>query len=213
VPEELRIAFHRDLAEIDSQVVQLLALVGEGLAAATDALLSGDAEVARALMEREGLIDSLYHDVERLVQQQLARQSPMATDLRFLLSVLRIVPELERSHDLAEHIARRGMRGLSSELSPRVRGIIEQMGRIGVEMWRSAADAWIERDADVADRLDDQDDELDELLVSLTAELVSGSTPVPVVLEMALVGRFFERLGDHAVNVAKRVRYLARGES
>ena len=201
------------MSEIDSKVVQLLALVGEGLAAATDALLSGDAEVARALMEREGLIDSIYRDVEHLVQQQLARQSPMATDLRFLLSVLRIVPELERSHDLAEHIARRSMRGLTSELNPRVRGIIGQMGRIGVDMWRSTADAWIERNPDIAERLETQDDELDELLVSLTAELVSGSTPVPVVLEMALVGRFFERLGDHAVNIAKRVRYLADGEA
>src|SRR4051794_25880161 len=200
------------MAEIDSQVVQLLALVAEGLAAATDALLSGDSDLARALMEREGRIDTLYHDVELLVQQQLARQSPMATDLRFMLTVLRIVPELERSHDLAEHIARRSMRGLSAELSPRVRGIIEQMGKIGVEMWRSAADAWIERNADVADRLDHSDDELDELLVTLTAELVSGSTPVPVVLEMALIGRFYERLGDHAVNICKRVRYLARGE-
>jgi phosphate transport system protein len=211
VPEELRTAFHRDMAEIDAHVVQLLALVGEGLAAATDALLSGDAAVAAALMEREGLIDDLYRDVERLVQQQLARQSPMATDLRFLLSVLRIVPELERSHDLAEHIARRGTR-LSGELSPRVRGIVEQMGAVGTEMWRSAADAWIERSFDTAERLDAQDDILDELLVSLTAELVSGSTPVPIVLEMALVGRFYERLGDHAVNVAKRVRFLARGE-
>jgi len=212
VPEELRTAFHRDMAEIESQVVQLLALVAEGLAAATDALLSGDSDVARSLMEREGRIDTLYHDVELLVQQQLARQSPMATDLRFLLTVLRIVPELERSHDLAEHIARRSMRGLSAELSPRVRGIIEQMGRIGVEMWRTAADAWIERNADVADHLDHSDDELDELLVDLTAELVSGSTPVPVVLEMALIGRFYERLGDHAVNICKRVRFLALGE-
>src|SRR4051812_16701348 len=199
------------MAEIDAHVVQLLALVGEGLAAATDALLSGDSAVAEAMIEREGLIDSLYLDVERLVQQQLARQSPMATDLRFLLSVLRIVPELERSHDLAEHIARRATR-LTGELTPRMRGIVGQMGAIGVEMWRVAADAWIERSFDAAERLETQDDVLDELLVSLTAELVSGSTPVPVVLEMALVGRFYERLGDHAVNVTKRIRYLARGE-
>src|SRR5436190_8980541 len=130
--------------DIDSHVVQLLALVAEGLAAATDALLSGDSDIARALMEREDLVGALYRDVERLVQLQLARQSPMATDLRFLRTVLRIVPELERSHDLAEHIARRATR-LTGELSPRVRGMVEQMGAIGVEMWRSAADAWIER--------------------------------------------------------------------
>src|SRR3954447_23817651 len=201
------------MAEIDAHVVQLLALVGEGLAAATDALLSGDAAVAAALMEREGLIDDLYRDVEQLVQQALARQSPMATDLRFLLSVLRIVPELERSHDLAEHIARRATRGLHTELTPRVRGLIEQMGRIGVDMWRAAADAYIERDPEAADKLNETDDELDELHVSLTAELVSGQLSVPVVLEMALVGRFYERLGDHAVNIANRIKYLASGES
>src|SRR5438034_831974 len=77
VPEELRRAFHRDMAEIESQVVQLLALVAEGLGAATDALLSGDSDLARALVEREHRIDGLYHDVEQVVQQQLARQSPM----------------------------------------------------------------------------------------------------------------------------------------
>ena len=200
------------MAEIDGQVVQLLALVGEGIAAATEALLSGDVDIAKDLMARDHLIDDVYRQCEHLVQQSLARQSPMATDLRFLLSVLRIVPELERSHDLAEHIARRATRGLAGELTPRVRGLVEQMGRIGVEMWRTAADAYVERDADVADKLNETDDELDELHVSLTAELVSGQLSVPVVLEMALVGRFYERLGDHAVNISNRVRYLARGE-
>jgi phosphate transport system protein len=211
VPEELRTGFHRDLREIDDKVVQLFALVGEGLAAATDALLSGDVETAKTLMERDDLIDSLYLDVERLVQHQLVLQSPMAADLRFLISVLRIVPELERSHDLAEHIARRGTRGITGELTPRVRGLLGQMGRVGVAMWREAADAYVERDASAADTLTDADDEMDELHVSLTAELVSGNLTVPVALELALVGRFYERLGDHAVNIAKRVRYLAGG--
>ena len=211
MPEELRTAFHRDMREIDGKVVQLFALVGEGLAAATDALLSGDVDMARALMERDDLIDSLYLDVEKLVQHQLALQSPMATDLRFLVSVMRIVPELERSHDLAEHIARRAVRGLTSGLSPRVRGLLEQMGRVGVEMWRAAADAYVERDGTAADKLHSADDEMDELHVSLTAELVSGSVTLPVALELALVGRFYERLGDHAVNITNRVRYIAEG--
>ena len=211
VPEELRTAFHRDLREIDGKVVQLFALVGEGLAAATDALLSGDVDVARSLMERDDLIDSLYHDVEELVQHQLALQSPMATDLRFLVSVMRIVPELERSHDLAEHIARRAAHGLTSGLSPRVRGLLEEMGRVGVEMWRAAADAYVERDGSAAQRLQDADDEMDELHVSLTAELVSGTLTLPVAIELALVGRFYERLGDHAVNITNRVRFIAEG--
>jgi phosphate transport system protein len=78
-------------------------------------------------------------------------------------------------------------------------------------MWRMAADAYADRDAEVAVRLNERDDEVDELHVSLTAELVSGQLTMPVALEMALVGRFYERLGDHAVNIGERIRYIAEG--
>jgi len=209
--DETRVAFHRDLDEIDQKVVQLFALVSEGVGAATDAFLAGDREAAKSLMDRDKVIDSLYTDVEELVQRQFALQSPMAKDMRFLLSVLRIVPELERSGDLAEHIAQRAARGLSTALTPRIRGLVEQMGRVGSEMWREAADAYVDRDGEVAVRLNERDDELDELHVSLTAELVAGQLTVPVALEMALVARFYERLGDHAVNIAERISYIAEG--
>ena len=206
--DETRVAFHRDLDEIDQKVVQLFALVSEGVGAATDAFLAGDREAAKSLMDRDKVIDSLYTDVEELVQRQFALQSPMAKDMRFLLSVLRIVPELERSGDLAEHIAQRAARGLSTALTPRIRGLVEQMGRVGSEMWREAADAYVDRDGEVAVRLNERDDELH---VSLTAELVAGQLTVPVALEMALVARFYERLGDHAVNIAERISYIAEG--
>jgi phosphate transport system protein len=211
VPEPLRTAFHRDLQRIDEQVLRLFALVSEGLAGATEALLDGDREAARALVARDEMLDRLYVDIEGLVQRQFALQAPMAVDLRFLLSVLRIVPELERSGDLAEHIAQRAVRGLTGELTPRVRGLIEQMGRTGVEMWRASAEAYAERDGQAVARLKEQDDELDDLHVSLIAELASGKLSIPVAIELALVGRFYERLGDHAVNIAARVRYLATG--
>jgi phosphate transport system protein len=126
--------------------------------------------------------------------------------------VLRIVPELERSADLAEHIAQRAVRGLTPELTPRVRGLIYEMGRVAVEMWQAATDAYTERDADARERLNEQDDELDDLHISLTAEISSGKLDIPVVIEMALIARFYERLGDHAVNVAGQVRYLATGD-
>ena len=184
----------------------------EGLAAATDALLSDDREAAKALRAQDKLIDSLYLDVEQLVQHQFALQSPMARDLRFLLTVLRMVPELERSHDLAVHIARHAARGVASELTPRIRGLIEEMGRIGVEMWHTVAEAFRERNAEKAEGLEERDDELDELHVSLTAELGSGKLSLPVVMEMVLVARFYERLGDHAVNIARRVVFLVRGD-
>ena len=213
MPEELRQEVHRDLERINRQVVGLFALVGECVAGATDALLSGDREAAKVLVARDQMIDDTYRDIEELVQRQLSLQSPMARDLRFLLTVLRIVPELERSADLAEHIAQRAVRGLTPELTPRVRGLVDQMGRVAVELWHAAADAYAERDADANERLNEQDDELDDLHVSLTAEISSGKLSIPVVIEMALIARFYERLGDHAVNVAGQVRYLATGDT
>ncbi|TML91452.1 MAG: phosphate signaling complex protein PhoU [Actinobacteria bacterium] len=212
MPEELRQEFHRDLERINRQAIGLFALVAECVAGATDALLSGDREAAKVLVARDQMIDETYRDIEELVQRQLSLQSPMARDLRFLLAVLRIVPELERSADLAEHIAQRAVRGLTPELTPRVRGLVDQMGRVAVEMWHAAADAYAERDADARERLNEQDDELDDLHVSLTAEISSGKLSIPVVIEMALIARFYERLGDHAVNVAGQVRYLATGD-
>jgi len=210
---ELRSAFHRELQKIDQQVRQLFALVSEGVAGATDALLAGDRQAARDLVARDAMLDSLYLDVEEIVQKQFALQAPLATDLRFLLSVLRIVPELERSGDLAEHIAQRAARGITAALTPRLRGLIQQMGRVGVELWQKTAHAYDQRDPAAAQRLRELDDELDDLHVSFIAELASGTVSVPVAIELALVGRFYERLGDHAVNIAARVRYLATGSA
>ncbi len=207
---ELRIAFHQSLDEIDGHVTQLFALVTEGLAAATDALLSGDREAGRAVVQKDIVVDELYRRVEELTLREVALQGPVASELRFLLSVLRIVPELERSGDLVEHIAVRAARGLDQELTPRIRGLVAEMGRVGVELWRMAADAYGERDGGAARRVATADDELDELHTGLTAEIASGSVSLPVAIEMALVGRFYERLGDHAVNIARRMEYTGR---
>lgn len=211
MPGELRTAFRRDLEAIDQQIVELFALVGDGLAGATDALLADDRAAAIALVERDKLIDGLYKDVEAMVVRDLALQAPVAEDLRFLLAVLRMVPEIERSGDMAEHIAQRATQGLAAQVTPLARGLVERMGRIGVELWQAAADAYIDRDATVADHLDARDDELDALHARLSDELASGAIPTAVAIEMALVARFYERLGDHAVNVARRVRYLVTG--
>src|SRR3954466_12832616 len=142
MPENIRVEFHKDLEEIDQKVVQLFALVAEGVAKATEAFLANDREAAESLADADAVIDQLYCDVEELVQRQFALQAPMARDMRFLLSVLRIVPELERSGDLAEHIAARATRVLNTELTPRVRGLVEQMGVVAAAMWRASADAY-----------------------------------------------------------------------
>jgi len=210
-PTPLRRGFHRQLDVIDGKVTELFALVTAGLAAATDTFLAGDRESARAVADRDELIDSLYHDIETLVERSLLLQAPVASELRYLLSVLRIVPELERSGDLVEHIASRAARGIGLELSPRIRGLVDRMGEVAFELWRRAADAFADRDPDAADRLDRLDDTLDDLHTQFIAELAAGGVALPVAMEMSLVGRFYERLGDHAHHIAQRVRYLAQG--
>ena len=206
---EHRQEFQRELEAIESKVIELFAMVAEDLPGATDALLSGNDDVIQALTEREKVIDALYPEIENLVNREIVLQSPVASDLRFLLSVLRIVPELERSHDLVVDIAHRANHILSQDLSPRSRGLVERMGSLASVMWRQAADSWYQRDRSAAVALSELDNEMDELHASLIAELASGQMGIPVTMEMTLVARFYERLGDHAVNIARRVVYLA----
>jgi phosphate transport system protein len=134
-------------------------------------------------------------------------KAPVADDLRFLLSVLRVVSELERSHDLVD-IARRADHILSEDLSLRTRGLVERMGRLASDMWRQAADSGYKRGRSAANELSERDDEMGELHASLIAELASGRMALPVTMAMTVLARCYERLGDHAVNIARRVIYL-----
>src|SRR6185437_1797043 len=206
---EQRQEFERELEAIEAKVIELFAMVAEDLPGATDALLTGNSEVIKALTEREQAIDALYPEIEGMANREILLQAPVASDLRFLLSVLRIVPELERSHDLVVHIAATASHALGSDLTPRAKGLVARMGDLAAEMWRKAADSWYQRDRSVAGALALQDDDMDELHSSLTAELASGQMAVPVAMEMAMVARDYERLGAHAVNIARRVVYLA----
>ena len=206
---EHRQEFTRELEAIEAKVIELFAMVAEDLPGATNALLSGDNQVVRVLAERDKVIDALYQEIEELVNREILLQAPVASDLRFLLSVLRIVPELERSHDLVVDIARRADYILSDELSPRARGIIERMGDLVCDMWRQAADSWYKRDRSTAFKLGERDEQMDDLHASLVAELAAGGMSLPVTMEMTLVARDYERLAAHAVNIARRVIYLA----
>ncbi|SRR6266508_2887249 len=204
--------FQGELAEIEAKVMRLFALVSESLAGATDTFLAGDRASALAVADHDLIIDELDRDIEHLVQRTLALQAPVATDLRFLVTVLRIVPELERSGDLAEHIARRAAQSQGTELSPRLRGIVEQMGVIAGEMWRAVADAFVDRDAVAVIRLEEHDQRLNRLRTELYDRLATGEVSCRAAVEMALVGRFYERLGDHAKHIARRIGYLALGD-
>src|SRR6188472_840321 len=145
-PQELRIGYHRDLDAITQKVVRLFALVCEAVAAANEALFGDDADALAAVRAGETTIDSLMVELETDIERLLLLQAPMANELRYALSIIRIVPELERSGDLAEHIAKRAGSGLAAQLTPTARGQLERMATVAVQIWRSAADAFIDRD-------------------------------------------------------------------
>ena len=127
--------------------------------------------------------------------------------LRHLVGVLLILPELERSGDLAEHIAQRAVTNLGVEMSPLSRGIVQRMAEVALEMWRDAADAYGDRSSR-ATSLAEDDEEIDILHDRLTREIAAETMPTAISAQVTLVARFYERLGDHAVNLARRIEML-----
>jgi phosphate transport system protein len=196
------------LEEIDRKFVRAFALVGEGIAGATHALLAGDREAAKELVKRDEEVDRLTHDIAVLAQGRLVSGGGTADERRELIAFLRMLTDLERNGDLAEHIARRAARGLGVEMSARSRGLVDRMGEVATQLWRNTAEVFAERSAEGAAMVDDLDDEMDDLHVTLTAEIVAGDMPVPVAIELAMVARFYERFGDHAVSLARRMGAL-----
>ncbi|MGD1012373.1 MAG: PhoU domain-containing protein [Acidimicrobiales bacterium] len=194
-----------EIAIIERHMIQLFALVENAVAGATHALVSADHEAARNLVAADADIDSLYQHLEASVHERLLDRNTTSEETQYLLAVLGMLPELERSGDLAEHVARRATRNLPAEIPARLRGYVQRMGEVACAMWRIAADAYGGDMPAAAEQLESLDDEMDDLHVSFIAELVAADTPVVVAIELALVGRFYERLGDHAVNLARRV--------
>jgi phosphate transport system protein len=191
--------------ELRQQTIQVFALVGEAIAGATHALLANDRELAKRIVNQDVVIDELVDDMVRDAETRLLEESSLSIESRrMLMTLIRILPEIERNGDLAEHIARRAARGLGSEMSPRSRGLVERMGEVASMIWREATDIIIDGKLESVGAIEDIDDEIDDLHVSLTAELTSGSMALPVAVELALLARFYERFGDHCVNLARR---------
>ncbi|HEV3188201.1 MAG TPA: PhoU domain-containing protein [Acidimicrobiales bacterium] len=191
--------------DLRPQTVRIFALVGEAIAGATHALLANDRELAKRVVEADIIIDELVNELVSVAETRLLESAALDVEgRRELLILLRILPEIERNGDLAAHVARRAARGLGSEMSPRSRGLIERMGEVASTIWREATDVIIDGKNEAVGAMEDIDDELDDLHVSLTAELTSGSMSVPVAVEVALMARFYERFGDHCVNLSRR---------
>ena len=202
--------FDRSLEAIEAKVIALFAMIVEDLPRAAQALEGACGETALVLAERERVIDALYLEVEQLASREVLLQAPVAADLRFLLSVLRVTPELERSHDLVMEVAERaGLAASGGGLTPLARALATRMADLAGGMWRQAADAWYQRDRTTAEALAGHGREMDELHASLTAELAAGQVATVAAMEMTMVARCYRRLGAHAVNIARRAGYLA----
>jgi phosphate transport system protein len=204
-PAKLEISDVGVTPELRQQTVQVFALVGEAIAGATHALLANDRELAKRIVDQDDVIDNLVDSMVAVAETRLLNETSLGIESRRMLVILiRILPEIERNGDLAEHIARRAARGLGNEMSPRSRGLVERMGEVASMIWREATDVIIDGNLESLGAIEDIDDELDDLHVSLTAELTSGSMALPVAVELALIARFYERFGDHCVNLARR---------
>jgi len=198
-------SFHRHLAAVDGEVTALFRRVAALVPVATEILLAGDTARAAALVA-EDRGNEVLSGVENMLEVDVARGTPMGSDLRFLLTVLRIVPEMERTSDLALHVAQRA--SIGGQLPQPIRDSFASMGHIAGRMWDVAGDGWVARDVRVADRLDTEDDDLDGAVSDMHATVTGHGLDPTLSMECSLLGRFYERLGDHAVNVSRRLRWM-----
>src|SRR3954449_1656819 len=194
---------------VDDAVLILFALVAESVGWATTALLDQDVDRANEVIADDQEFDERCERLTASVKERLSATNLTPDELEYLVAVLQVIPELERSADLAEHIAQRTVGQVGGLITPRSRGLIQAMSDIAVEMWKVAGTAYRQRSRDVAFRLSEADNELDDLATSLVNEGVREGTEPQVAVDLALIARYYERLGDHAVNLARRVDTMA----
>ena len=215
---DVRRNFHDQLAEVRQDTIRLGALTTEAVLRGTQVLLDGDLDGADTLIAADDEIDALRHLIEDRCLELLATQAPVAGDLRTLVSVQRIAHELERSADLMVNVAKATRRLYPTSLDPKVRGIIQRMGEQAATQTRTAVDAFAIGDAHEAAALGDMDDTMDDLTKSLFRAILSGSHAGDVdegtlqwAVQMALIGRHYERIADHAVTIGERVQFMVTG--
>lgn len=213
--DDLRKSFHQEVDAIRGKVIRLGASVIETIPRASAVLLSGDLEGADYLVQADDEMDSRAVDIEEHCFQQLALQAPVAGDLRQLVSIIKISGELERSADLAVNICKGARRIYGHDIDPVLRGLITKMAEQAQQLFISAMDAFESSDAPKAAAIDDMDSFLDGLHRQFIQEIFEsharGKMDVQVAVQLAIIGRFFERIGDHAVNVGERTQFILTG--
>ena len=214
-PATMRDTYHDELDAISASLVEMTNLVGSAMSRATTALLDADLQLAESVIANDEAVDSLYRETEARAFDLLARQQPVASDLRALVTSLRMVAELERMGDNAVHVAKIARRRYpASAVPPALRGTVLQMGNTAQEIVAKAGSVIAGRDIEMAAQLEKDDDVMDELHRQLFTSILDDrwDEGIEPAIDITLAGRYYERFADHAVSVARRVVYLVTGE-
>jgi phosphate transport system protein len=212
----MREEFRADLAQVGRTLVVMAEAVRAAMSRANDALLKADPTDAEQVIDRDAEIDALSRIVEDKVYDVVARQAPVASDLRVVLTALHVGGDLERMGDLAEHVAKAVLRRHpAAVIPPELTEVVERMGEVADLMAGKIARALTDLDAVAAAQLERDDDAMDELHQQLFKIVLGKDWPhgVEAAVDAALLGRFYERYADHAVNVGGHVVFLVTGEN
>lgn len=212
---DTRRTFHSQLDEIRNDLVRLAASVCETIPRGTNVLLDGDLSEAQTVVRADEEINALALDIEDRCYHLLALQGPMAGDLRAVVTAIRLVAEIERSGDLMVNVAKTTRRIHSQLADAKIRGLIQTMSEVALRIYRAAMDAYFDADEEKAMSIPGMDDELDRLHKDFITQVLdscrAGTIDVEAAVQLGLVGRYYERIGDHAVNISERVRYMVSG--
>jgi phosphate transport system protein len=211
----VREAFHEELESINESLVEMANLVASAMSRATTALLDADLQLAEDVISGDETVDLLRSEIEERAFDVMARQQPVASDLRLMVTTLYVVADLERMGDLALHVAKVARRRYPGRaVPPELRSTLLEMGQVAQRIVAKAGSVIAGHDAELAKELDDDDDAMDRLHRRLFHILLERPWPhgVEAAIDITLCGRFYERYADHAVSVAHRVIFLVTGE-
>ncbi|MBW8770650.1 MAG: phosphate signaling complex protein PhoU [Gemmatimonadetes bacterium] len=211
----MRQSYHDQLAEVGDGLIEMSRLVGSAVSKATTALLDADLGAAESVIAADEEVNKLYRQLDDEAVQLLARQQPVAIDLRSIVTALRMSSDLERVGDYAVHIAKVARRRYPASVIPvELRATILEMGQAATRIAVKAGTVIATRDLALAAQLLADDDTIDDLHASLFTSLLDGNWEhgVEAAIDLALLGRYYERLADHAVSVSHAVTYLVTGE-
>jgi len=210
---EIRHRFEAELEEIKRASVSLGSLVLENAGRLSEALLENRLGLAQEVIDADEGVDRAYIDLERRVFRVIALQQPVAGDLRFLISIIRVAHEIERSGDLVVNCAKGIVRQQGFRLSHQLQGVLARLCRAALDLFARGIESVADLDAEAGPRLDHEDDVVDALVgqfYTLLAVEAEGMN-VDTAIELSRVGRYMERIADHAVNIGEHIAFSVTG--